>query len=493
MTLNACHAAQLHELLKSGGALFDEASMPSVPVSAVVCDSRKAVPGSIFVAIKGSGGDGHPFAAQAIRAGALAIVTQDPNFRSSVPVAVVANARLAYARFNHLLHGEPSARMKMLAVTGTNGKTTSAYLAAHLLKRKMRPILLGTIEYRFEAEILPSTHTTPDPDVLHPWLAQMALKGADSVVLEASSHALEQERLAGIDFDGALFTNLTQDHLDYHGTLDAYLAAKLKLFAMIRPGGIAIVNADDPAALQVCAAVPADKKCITYGRTPNADIRAEAIRSDLKGSEFVVRYEGREFVVKTQLLGLHNVYNALGALGLAMAAGMPLEESIPGLANFKGVSGRLERVPCEQGFELFIDYAHTPDGIQNVLSAVRPYAHKRLLVLFGCGGDRDRTKRPKMAAAVEAAADRIVLTSDNPRSENPRQIILEIQAGFSDGNKNVDVQPDRAKAIRQILLEARPGDVVLLLGKGHEEYQIIGTEKIPFSDREEALKALKGR
>ncbi len=482
----------LHTLLRRFGAAFDPSSVPDKEVSAVVCDSRKVVPGCVFVAVRGSGSDGHAFAAGALSAGAAAIVTERADFMPGGPVARVASARAAFAGLNHLLWGEPSKKLKTLAVTGTNGKTTTAFLVAHILQRKLRPILLGTIRYAFEDEVLESTHTTPDPDVLQPWMARMAARGADSVVLEASSHALEQDRLQGMDFDGALFTNLTQDHLDYHATFENYLAAKKKLFGMLRPNGLAIVNADDAAAPAVLAAASKFRR-LTFGIREQADLRAEAIRSDLKGSEFAVRFEGRGYVVRTQLLGLHNIYNILGALGLAMAAGMPLEESVPAIANFKGVPGRLERVPSDQGFELFIDYAHTPDGMDNVLSAVRPYAQRKLLVLFGCGGDRDRTKRPRMAASAERYADSILVTSDNPRTENPREIIREITAGFSAGCKKVQVQADRARAIRQILLEARPGDVVLLLGKGHEEVQIIGKEKFKFSDREEALKALRGR
>jgi UDP-N-acetylmuramoyl-L-alanyl-D-glutamate--2,6-diaminopimelate ligase len=481
----------LHSLLARWDAEYDRALVPDAEVRSVTCDSRKAGPGCVFVAIEGGSSDGHAFAAKALEAGAVAVVTERSGFLPGKPVVRVKNARAAYAGLNQLLWGEPSSRLKTLAVTGTNGKTTTAFLVAHLLKRKMRPILLGTIRYAFEDTVLPSTHTTPDPDVLQPWLAQMAAKGADSVVLEASSHALEQDRLTGMTFDGALFTNLTQDHLDYHGNLENYLQAKLRLFGMLRPGGLAVVNADDAAAKRVLAAVRG--RALTFGIVSEADLRAVDIRADLKGSEFRLRFEGRDHVVRTQLLGTHNIYNLLGALGLALAAGMSLDEAVPAIANFKGVPGRLERVPSDQGFELFIDYAHTPDGIENVLSAVRPYVQKRLLVLFGCGGDRDRTKRPKMAKAVERYADGVVVTSDNPRSENPREIIREIQSGFSAGYTKAQVQPDRARAIRQILLEARPGDVVLLLGKGHEEVQIIGNEKIPFSDREEALKALGGR
>lgn len=481
----------LHALLIGAGADFDRAALRDGEVSAVICDSRKVIPGCVFVAVRGSASDGHDFAAEALAAGAAAVVTETQGFLPGRPVARVSNARKAYAEMNHLLFGEASKKMKTLAVTGTNGKTTSAYLTQHFLSRTFRPILLGTIRYVFEDQVLPSTHTTPDPDVLQPWLAQMAARGADSLVMEASSHALEQDRLAGMDFDGTLFTNLTQDHLDYHGTLENYLTAKQKLFTLLRPGGLAVVNADDPSALRILAGI--NGRTLTFGVKSPADLKATVLRSDLKGSEFAVTHEGREYFVRTELLGLHNIYNVLGALGLAMAAGIPLERSIASLADFKGVPGRLERIPCEQGFELFIDYAHTPDGIDNVLSAVRPYAHKKLLVLFGCGGDRDRTKRPRMAASVERYADRIVLTSDNPRTENPQEIIRQIRTGFSAGAGKVLVQTDRARAIRQILLEARTGDVVLLLGKGHEEVQIIGHEKLPFSDREEALKALKGR
>lgn len=483
----------LHTLLDRWGAEYDPSLVRDVPVGAVVCDSRKAGPGCLFVAVEGAASDGHAFAEAALAAGAAAVVTERSGFLPGRPVARVKNARAAYAGLNHLRWGEPSRRLKTLAVTGTNGKTTTAFLTAHILSRKARPILLGTIRYSFEEHVLPSTHTTPDPDVLQPWLARMTAFGADSVVLEASSHALDQDRLAGMDFDGMLFTNFTQDHLDYHGTLERYLDAKLKLFSMTRPDGLAVVNADDPAAAKVLAAVRGRR--LTFGIRGAADLQALDIVSDLKGSEFRIRYQGRDHMVRTRLLGAHNIYNLLGALGLALAAGMTLEEAVPAIANFKGVPGRLERVPNEQGFELFIDYAHTPDGIENVLSAVRPYAQRRLRVLFGCGGDRDRTKRPKMAAAVERYADDVVVTSDNPRSEKPTDIIKEILGGFtaSYAKNQVQVQADRARAIRQILLEARPGDVVLLLGKGHEEVQIIGNVQVPFSDREEALKALGGR
>lgn len=480
-------------LLNRWGAEFDPALIGNAPVTSVVCDSRKVVPGCVFVAITGGAADGHAFAERALADGAAAVLTERGGFMPGRPVARVANARAAYAGLNHLLWGEPSKRLRTLAVTGTNGKTTTAFLTSHILSRKLRPILLGTIRYSFEEHSLPSTHTTPDPDVLQPWLAKMGALGADSVVLEASSHALEQDRLAGMDFDGALFTNFTQDHLDYHGTLDRYLAAKLRLFGMMRPDGLSIVNADDPASARVLAAARGRK--LTFGIRETADLRALDIVADLKGSEFRIRYQDRDHMVRTKLLGAHNIYNLLGALGLALAAGMTLEEAVPAIASFKGVPGRLERVPNEQGFELFIDYAHTPDGILNVLSAARPYVSKRLLVLFGCGGDRDRGKRPKMAQAVERYADGVVVTSDNPRSEKPTDIIKEITEGFSKSyaKSAVQVQADRARAIRQILLEARPGDVVLLLGKGHEEVQIIGNTKIPFSDREEALKALGGR
>jgi UDP-N-acetylmuramoyl-L-alanyl-D-glutamate--2,6-diaminopimelate ligase len=490
--MDACKIQHsLHALLSRSGLDFDPLSVKDAEINSVVCDSRKVAPGSIFAAIQGVASDGNEFIDKALAAGAAAVLTERSDAAAGRPLIRVTNARRSYAELNHLLWGEPSSRLKTLAVTGTNGKTTSAYLAAHMLARKHRPILLGTIRYAFEDHALPSTHTTPDPDVLQPWLAQMIGRGADSVVLEASSHALEQDRLAGMSFDGALFTNLTQDHLDYHGTLEHYLNAKLKLFAMMRPDGLAVVNADDAVSGQVLQA--ARGRTLTFGIHSEADLQAVDIRSDLKGSEFAIRLAGRDRVVRTSLLGNHNIYNLLGALGLAMAAGMTLDEAVPAIANFKGVPGRLERIPNEQGFELFIDYAHTPDGIENVLSAVRPYVNKKLLVLFGCGGDRDRTKRPKMAQAVERYADGVVVTSDNPRSENPREIIREIMSGFSAKYGKAQVQSDRARAIRQILLEARAGDVVLLLGKGHEEYQIIGKDKLPFSDRDEALKALGGR
>lgn len=480
----------LFEVLKKVGVPFDPALIKDGAIDSVVCDSKEVREGSIFVAIRGSKADGNDFIAEACQKGATLIVTEKaPPTAPSTPLLRVENARRIYALANHVLYGEPSKELKMVGVTGTNGKTTCAYLIHAIASTRCSAGLVGTIQYFFGSHSVAATHTTPDPSTLHPLFNLMCEKGCSLVVMEASSHALDQERLSGIRFDAVLFTNLTQDHLDYHHSMEEYFNAKLKLLQHLKDGGTAVLNADDSWIASIGQKA---RKVVTYGIEQPADIRALDVQSGLGGSRFDIEYQGQRTAVQTALFGKHNVYNILGAISAASSIGVAVDESARVMRDFKGVPGRLERVDAGQEFFLFVDYAHTDDGLRNVLSALRPLAHKKLLVLFGCGGDRDKGKRPKMARVAEQLADYVVLTSDNPRFEDPRSILKDVSSGFSPGFDRCEVHPDRRKAIRQILLKAHKEDVVLLAGKGHEDTQIIGNERMPFNDKEEAVRILNG-
>jgi len=489
---SASHKISSHELLELSGIQFNKKLVSDFPVKEVVCDSRKCTNGVVFVAIRGMTQDGHAFIPDALKRGAQLVIAQDSSVMTHDGLVIcVTNSRRGYAMLNHHLWGAPARTMKLLGITGTNGKTTSAFLTHAILSRRSQTGLMGTIHHQHTDRRILSTQTTLDPEALHPLLREMSDAKCDTVVMEVSSHALHQDRLAGLTLDAVLFTNFSQDHLDYHLTMEAYFEAKVKVLDLLKEGGRVILNYDEPAF------VPLQRRdsqlCFTYGCQEGAQLRAMSIRSSLEGSVFDLVYEGRSFSIRTSLLGRHNVYNIVGAVSLALSHGIPIKECITAVEGFDGVPGRLERISTERGFELFIDYAHTEDGLDNVLRAVKPFVKGRLLLLFGCGGDRDSTKRPKMAEIAEQFADACLITSDNPRSENPRAIAKEICAGFSKTFTNYEIELDRRKALKQMLLEAKPGDAVLIAGKGHESVQIIGDEKHPFSDREECLRILKGR
>ena len=481
----------LAELFESSGVAFDRARVPDFEVRSITVNSREAGEGSVFVAVRGAKADGNSFIGDAVRRGARVVVTDSDGADGGGAALVrVPNARAAYAALTHRFYGAPSDHMKTIGITGTNGKTTTAYLARAIAGRPAQTGLIGTIRYEFGSRVEESSHTTPDPARLHALFAEWREAGCELISMEVSSHALDQDRLAGMSFDAAVFTNLTQDHLDYHGTMEKYLEAKSRLFTMIRPGGAAVLNADDAAFGSLSKIA---KRTLSYGVRAAADLRAESLETGLEGSSFTLSCGGRRAPVRTRLFGLHNVYNILGACGAALAIGEKLESLPPRIEAFEGVTGRLEAIEAGQAFKLFVDYAHTDDGLRNVLEAVRPYAKRELIVVFGCGGNRDRTKRPKMARVAESLADFVVLTSDNPRHEDPKAILKEVAAGFSQGFDRYETQPDRRKAIRRALLKARKGDVVVLAGKGHEEVQVVGDERQPFSDRLEALHVLSGK
>jgi len=455
-------------------------------VSRVTDDSRRCREGDCFVAVRGTAVDGHRFIADAIDAGASAIVCENasdiPPSDAAVAVAVVRKTRRAAGPLAQAMLGWPARKLTCIGITGTNGKTTVAHLTRSVLGRTGCDAgLLGTIQYETGERTAPARTTTPGAIELATMCAEMVAAGRTHLVMEVSSHALHQGRTAGIDFAAGVFTNLTGDHLDYHRTMKRYLAAKRKLFKQLPPDASAVINRDDPAAEEMIRATVA--KPITYGLNPLADVRARIGAIDATGTKFDLIYDGSETPVSIGLIGRHNVYNVLAAASACLAVGLQPGQIAEALGEVPAVPGRLQRVECDTGFDVFVDYAHTDDALSNVLKALRPIVRGRLIVVFGCGGDRDRSKRPRMAGVAEQLADVVVVTSDNPRGEDPDAIIGEILAGFSDlGRSKTQVQGDRRAAIRLAIESARPGDVVLIAGKGHETYQIIGSRRTDFDD-----------
>lgn len=467
--------------------------IPDIAIQGIECDSRKVEKDFLFVMIRGKKNDGRLFADEAIRRGAVALVGDGPERISDrVPFIMVPECRVAVAKLAAAFYGNPNRKIKTLGITGTNGKTTSSYLIEHFfLAQGKKTGVMGTVNYRYDGKEIPASETTPGPLKVQRILSEMADTGCEYAVMEVSSHALDQDRVGGIDFEAALFTNVTQDHLDYHKTMEAYFECKSRLFLGLSPEKTAIVNTDDPWGQKLLGRVKA--KVITYGVNGNADLRAENIKYALNESHFDLLYKKNRMHVISPLVGLHNVYNVLGSLGTILGLELSLEKSVQSLTRFTGVPGRLEAINAGQSFYLLIDYAHTPDGLENVLKSLKPYHRHRLILIFGCGGERDKGKRPQMGRIASELSDFVYVTSDNPRSEDPRVIAEEVSAGFTKGFKNFSVVIDRRKAIRQALLSAREGDIVLLAGKGHETTQVIGSEALPFSDRDEAQRVLRGR
>lgn len=471
----------------------DKVSMPPILVSGLECDSRKVTPGCLFVAIPGTKDDGRRFIGEAAAKGAVAVVSEGPEPEGcALPYARVEDARLAMARLASAYYGNPSRAMHMIGVTGTNGKTTTSFLIEHILRSAGQPAgIIGTVSHRYAGRVIPASETTPGPLLMQSLLAEMAKASCRYVVSEVSSHALDQRRVAGIDFQCAVFLNLTQDHLDYHRTLERYFAAKSLLFSSLSREAKAILNADDDWVMRVQGLTKAAIR--TFGVDKPSDYQAKRLRFKDESVEFDLVTRQATLGVELPLIGRHNVYNALAALAACESAGLSLEQSVSALADFPGVPGRLESIREGQDFRVFVDFAHTPDGLANVLKAVKEYQKKHLYLVFGCGGDRDRTKRPKMAEIAAFYCDHIFVTSDNPRSEDPKAIIQEIIKGFPADFKNFSAVPDRQKAVRQALMKARTDDIVVLAGKGHERGQIIKGESLPYSDIEEARKVLMGK
>lgn len=465
-------------------------------VPGVYDDSRSVQPGGLFVAIAGNADDGRKYAEEAVRRGAVvvlghalppltgaaAIATEDPR-------AALATIAARWRRLDQ----PPANELALFGVTGTNGKSTTTYMLRAILAAAGTPCgLLGTIEYDLCGRTLPSKLTTPGALDLSAFVQECAQRGAKALVMEASSHALAQKRTDGVKFTVGVFTNLTGDHMDYHASIEDYAAAKARLFERLAPDSFAVINADDPHGPRMLAACPA--RPIRFSLEREADVCGKIGKESVRGTSFKLRIGPRTLPVESRLIGRHNVYNALGAAGAAHALGIPIEKIVEGLTALKGVPGRLERVACDLPGEVFVDYAHTDDALQNVLRVLRPLTGRRLMLVFGCGGDRDRSKRPRMAAVAAEYADAIVATSDNPRTEEPRRILDDILAGFPPAvRKRVMVEPDRRAAIRGAISTLNAGDVLLLAGKGHENYQIIGTQRLPFDDVQEALQAAIAR
>ena len=499
MQPRALTVTQLLAALNGQVAIVDRLGDLDGSITSVTDDSRSVSPGSLFVAVKGERVDGHKYVGQAIKAGAAAIVGQDSVERASVPFVQVTDSRKALGLIGSRFYGDPSAQLAMIGVTGTNGKTTTTYLCKALLENIGRRVgLIGTVAYQIGAETIPASHTTPGAVELQQLLARMNEARLDSVVMEVSSHALAMDRTAGCEYDVAVFTNLTQDHLDYHRTMEEYFQAKLRLFTGLGQGKKtrqrAIVNMDDPRGVYVRAAcrVPV----WGYALNVSADLMAENVRLSMNGSTFTAATPAGTFTVESRLVGEHNVYNLLGAIGVALHGGATCDQVREAVARVNNVPGRFERVSAGQDFTVVVDYAHTEDALVRLLTAARTLKTERIITLFGCGGDRDRGKRPKMGRAAVEFSDVVILTSDNPRTEDPLAILREVEAGVREAlQRRPSVQyhmvADRREAIGTAVRLARPGDILLIAGKGHEDYQIVGTKKMHFDDREVAREAIQ--
>ncbi len=451
-------------------------------------DSRLIGPGIAFVAIRGTHADGHDFIDKAIELGAAAIIAERaPADDCTVPWVHVRHSRTALAQAAATLNGFPAKGLTIAGITGTNGKTTTAFLLHHLFNSaQMRSGLLGTVYYELgDGEHVPASHTTPESLEIQGLLAGMRANGCRACVMEVSSHALDQDRIYGLPFAAAIFTNLTQDHLDYHGTMEKYFEAKVRLFQITADSSkrsALIINGDDSWGRKLAQRFEHTGRVVRFGFGVGCEYRAINVRYDMSGTTFELEAKGRSFLVRLPLIGDFNVYNALGALAAAQGVGLNLREAIKSLQNAPQVPGRMERVSENSRFQVFVDYAHTPDGLENALRTARALRPRRLITVFGCGGDRDRTKRAKMAAAAEAGSDICVLTSDNPRTEDPQQILDDAKAGFARPQKHAIIM-DRREAIQTAMQNAWDGDLVLIAGKGHEDYQDIQGKKHPFDDR----------
>lgn len=469
---------KLQELLR-GVAVKSSTAADDLEIREVRYDSRAVQQGDLFVAIRGFATDGHQYIGKALEQGAAAVVCEEAP--AGVPAVVVENARQALAEIAANRFGHPADSMVMLGVTGTNGKTTTTYLVKHMLEAAGHKVgLIGTNQNLIGEEVIETERTTPESYELHALFARMRDAGCTHVIMEVSSHSLVLDRVYGIRFAVGAFTNLTQDHLDFHKTMEEYRKAKAMLFAISDKG---VINLDDPAA----EAMLADAKCpcMTFSCDKDAaDLTAKNIRLHADGVEFVATTKGDLARVKLPIPGHFSVENALAALGMVLQAGMPLADAARALATATGVKGRVEVVPTNTDYTVLIDYAHTPDGVENVLRAVRGFAKGRVIALFGCGGDRDRTKRPKMGKIAADLADFCVVTSDNPRTEDPKAIIDDILEGMQGTKTPMQVIVDRPEAIHWALAHAKKDDVIVLMGKGHETYQEVNHVKHHMDERE---------
>ena len=460
--------------------ILESTADPALEISGISYDSRKTTPGDLFVAIKGFEADGHRFIPKAVQNGAAAVLCEDAP-TDGTPYVKVSDCRYALALASRDFYGNPAARMKVVGFTGTSGKTSSTYILKHVLEAELNAKvgLIGTNGNMIGDRLLHTEHTTPESLELHQLFRQMADEGCTHVVMEVSSHSLELRRVAGIDYDVAVFTNLSQDHLDLHGTMDAYAAAKKKIFSQCKTGW---VNADDERG----AFMAEGERCpmLRFSAQRDAELTASDISLSARGVSFTATYNGESVPVKLAIPGMFSVYNALGVMAACLSLGMSLTQTADGTSSASSVKGRMEPVPTDGDYSVIIDYSHKPDALEKALKALRPVTKGRLIVLFGCGGDRDRGKRPIMGRVAAENADLVIVTSDNPRTEEPMDIIGEILPGLDNSQKPYKMICDRPEAIRWAIDNALPGDVILLAGKGHEDYQIIGHEKHHMDERE---------
>jgi UDP-N-acetylmuramoyl-L-alanyl-D-glutamate--2,6-diaminopimelate ligase len=466
-------------------------------VESIAYDSRRVQKNGLFVALHGEKTDGHEFISQAIEKGASVVVAEREEKHPRATCLVVENTRSALADLSASFYGFPAKRLKLAAVTGTNGKTTTSFLIKHICEKAgLRCGLIGTVRYEIGERVLPALRTTPESLDLQELLAQVANAGCRAAALEVSSHALAQDRTRGLEWDVAVFTNLTQDHLDFHGTMEKYFESKMKLFTQLgqqqkKRKPVAVVNIDDRYGEQLLNKIDKKISVITYGMGVRADYRASNYRMEFGGTSYQLDARGKSYLVRVPLIGRFNVLNSVSALAAANALGINLREAVLSLGKSPQVPGRLEAVPAKRQFQVFVDYAHTPDALLNVLKTLRELEPRRLIVVFGCGGNRDREKRPLMGEIADRHADYAIVTSDNPRKEDPNAIVAEIDKGFRSGHYEKIV--DRAEAITRAIELAQPHDIVLIAGKGHENYQEFADYTVPFDDIQVARRALENR
>lgn len=481
-----------------------------IDICGVTCDSRAVKPGMLFFALRGTNTDGHRYIPAAVEAGAAAILLEDDSSApTELPWLQVADGRSAMGLISAAFYGDPTASFPLIGITGTNGKTTTTYLIEGILRAAgIAPAVLGTISYRFEDTVVEASHTTPESTELQAAFRQLADAGARAFIMEVSSHSLEQKRVEGCHFDVGIFSNLTRDHLDYHKTMESYLSSKQQLFSRLlqpdqcKPVRRAAVNMDDEFGAQIAAvsACPV----ISYGVDFNGDVKADGVELSVNGITGTLKTAKGDVTFTSRLLGRFNLYNILAAVSAGIALDLPLEAIKAGIEGHSAVPGRMERVENSHGITLLVDYAHTGDALENVLKTLKELATGRIITVFGCGGDRDPGKRPIMGGIAADMSDLAIVTSDNPRSEDPFVIMAQVKTGvmplnlreytvaeLSDGftEKGFVMLENRREAIRMAVRSALPGDIVLLAGKGHEDYQIIGTTKHHFDDREEAAAA----
>ncbi len=464
-----------------------------IEISSITQDSRQVAAGALFFCVKGAQADGHRFLKQAAEKGAVAAIVQDwPDENYNLTIIQVADVAKAIKDIAGAFYGYPERQLQLIGVVGTNGKTTTTYLIKSILEAAgYKTGLIGTITNLIDDQPLASHNTTPGFLELQQIFSRMVRAGIQYVVMEVSSHSIAQGRVAGLTFRAGVFTNITQDHLDYHRTFEEYFRVKSKFFMDLSPNSWAIINNDDNHAEQLIDKTTA--RVITYGIEQVSEIQADKIEMAINGSKYTAMTPQGPITVDLKLTGYCNIYNSLGALGAGLTLGMSPAAIKQGLEAVTGVPGRFQPIPEARDFDVFVDYAHTPDGLENVLKTGRKLGPKRLIVVFGCGGDRDRTKRPLMGAIAAKLADFTILTSDNPRTEDPIRIIQEIESGFIGANPTAQylIQADRAQAILKVIALAQSGDQIWIVGKGHEDYQEFANYRIHFDDREVARAALE--